>query len=84
MNAWRMILPCKSSYCLPRSYLWEILHVTLNKVINRAQHVQTKLDGFRDVYNKNEVIRDENPSAECTLISYACVHKIHLTNQDNS
>ncbi|KAG2188611.1 hypothetical protein INT44_001366, partial [Umbelopsis vinacea] len=47
-----------------RSYLWEILHVTLNKVINRAQHVQTKLDGFRDVYNKNEVIRSENPSAE--------------------
>jgi len=49
-----------------RSYIWEILHVTLNKVINRAQHVQTKLDGFRDVHKKNEIARkgSSNESAE--------------------
>ncbi|KAG2179839.1 hypothetical protein INT43_003625 [Umbelopsis isabellina] len=45
-----------------RSYLWEILHVTLNKVINRAQHVQTKLNGFKDTHSKNEVARRDSIS----------------------
>lgn len=48
----------------PRSYVWEILKNTLNKVVSRASQIKSRLDSFRQLHADNEVKRAANPVTE--------------------
>ncbi|KAG0190907.1 Component of the cap-binding complex (CBC) [Apophysomyces sp. BC1034] len=47
-----------------RSYPWEILKNTLNKVVSRVVQVKMKLENFRSLHQVNEAKRAESPITE--------------------
>ncbi|KAI8083062.1 armadillo-type protein [Halteromyces radiatus] len=49
-----------------RSYIWEILKNTLNKVVSRAAQIKSRLETFRQQHRDNEIARAAKPSTEIT------------------
>ncbi|KAI8333346.1 armadillo-type protein [Chlamydoabsidia padenii] len=49
-----------------RSYIWDILKNTLNKVVSRASQIKNRLESFRQLHADNEIKRAANPVTELT------------------
>ncbi|KAI8381201.1 armadillo-type protein [Radiomyces spectabilis] len=47
-----------------RSYPWEILKNTLNKVVSRVVQVKSKLESFQNLHTANQARRAEEPTTE--------------------
>ncbi|CAO3576982.1 unnamed protein product [Absidia cylindrospora] len=47
-----------------RSYVWEILKNTLNKVVSRAAQIKSRLESFRQQHADNEIKRSAQPATE--------------------
>ncbi|KAI9308621.1 armadillo-type protein [Cunninghamella echinulata] len=47
-----------------RSYVWEILKNTINKVVSRATQIKNRLENFQQLHSENEAKRAANPVDE--------------------
>jgi nuclear cap-binding protein subunit 1 len=48
-----------------RSFIWEILQNTLNKVVSRVAQVKAKLNNFQSLHETNKAKRAESEMNEC-------------------
>lgn len=48
-----------------RSFLWDILMNTLNKVNSRVAQIKSKLSDFQSLHNANKIKRENGEQNEC-------------------